>query len=175
MLICVCETLSLIVKSYRWFLNLTNFYALFLGLQFETSSFVILERALSTCSCHSFECALLWFRDRLLWKYLDFKGLATDIPISNTERRFRLYDRMAKELDEHGAAFLKHGETSQSLSLSELFTLVDGAVKPVPKVTFLTIYLLQTTKLFPTFMYHDNGTAHLSRLLILLFERMYCT
>ncbi|KAI6696469.1 hypothetical protein NL676_016588 [Syzygium grande] len=61
-------------------------------------------------------------------------GASSDIPISNTERRFRLYDRMAKDLDEHGAAFLKHGETSQSLSLSELFTLVDGAVKPVPKV-----------------------------------------
>ncbi|KAI3419538.1 uncharacterized protein J3R85_013041 [Psidium guajava] len=61
-------------------------------------------------------------------------GRSSDIPISNTERRFRLYDRMAKDLDEHGAVFLKHGETSQSLSLSELFTLVDGAVKPVPKV-----------------------------------------
>ncbi|XP_010059496.2 uncharacterized protein LOC104447455 isoform X2 [Eucalyptus grandis] len=57
-----------------------------------------------------------------------------DIPISNTERRSRLYDQMAKDLDEHGAAFLKQGETSQSLSLSELFTLVDGVVKPVPKV-----------------------------------------
>ncbi|KAF8044214.1 hypothetical protein BT93_A2255 [Corymbia citriodora subsp. variegata] len=61
-------------------------------------------------------------------------GGSSDIPISNTERRSGLYDRMAKDLDEHGAVFLKHGETSQSLSLSELFTLVDGAVKPVPKV-----------------------------------------
>jgi len=42
---------------------------------------------------------------------------------------------MSRDLDEHGAAFLKHGETSQSLSLSDIFTLKDGYVTPVLKVT----------------------------------------
>lgn len=40
---------------------------------------------------------------------------------------------MARDLDEHGAAFLKHGETSQSLSISDIFTLKDGSVTPVLK------------------------------------------
>ncbi|CAK7333255.1 unnamed protein product [Dovyalis caffra] len=53
---------------------------------------------------------------------------------SNTEQRSRLYDKMERDLDERGAAFLKHGETSQSLSLSDIFTLKDGSVTPVLKV-----------------------------------------
>ncbi|XP_061371787.1 uncharacterized protein LOC133314334 [Gastrolobium bilobum] len=56
-----------------------------------------------------------------------------DSPNLNTERRSKLYDKMARDLDEHGAAFLKHGETSQSLSLSDIFTLKDGSVTPVLK------------------------------------------
>ncbi|GAU45266.1 hypothetical protein TSUD_132830 [Trifolium subterraneum] len=40
---------------------------------------------------------------------------------------------MARDLDEHGAAFLKHGETSQSLTISDIFTLKDGSVTPVLK------------------------------------------
>ncbi|KAB1199305.1 hypothetical protein CJ030_MR0G025164 [Morella rubra] len=40
---------------------------------------------------------------------------------------------MERDLDENGAAFLKHGETSQSLSLSDIFTLKDGSVTPVLK------------------------------------------
>lgn len=40
---------------------------------------------------------------------------------------------MARDLDEHGATFLKQGETSQSLSLSDLFTLKDGSVMPILK------------------------------------------
>ncbi|KAL8529603.1 hypothetical protein ACS0TY_006873 [Phlomoides rotata] len=51
--------------------------------------------------------------------------------ISNAEQRSILYSKMAKDLDENGASFLKHGETSQSLSLSDLFTLKDGTVTPV--------------------------------------------
>ncbi|KAL5814102.1 hypothetical protein ACOSQ4_024743 [Xanthoceras sorbifolium] len=53
--------------------------------------------------------------------------------ISNKERRARLYDKMARDLDEHGVGFLKDGETSQSLSLSDIFTLKDGVVTPVLK------------------------------------------
>lgn len=37
---------------------------------------------------------------------------------------------MARDLDERGAAFLKGGETSQSLTLSDLFDVRDGAVVP---------------------------------------------
>ncbi|EYU24386.1 hypothetical protein ABFS82_04G158600 [Erythranthe guttata] len=53
--------------------------------------------------------------------------------ISNAERRSILYSKMAEDLDENGAVFLKHGETSQSLSLSDLFTLKDEIVTPVLK------------------------------------------
>ncbi|XP_057951424.1 uncharacterized protein LOC131146105 isoform X2 [Malania oleifera] len=40
---------------------------------------------------------------------------------------------MEKDLDEHGAVFLKQGETSQSLSLSDIFTITDGSVRPILK------------------------------------------
>lgn len=63
------------------------------------------------------------------------KGSISDSPNSNTGQRSKLYDKMGRDLDEHGAAFLKHGETSQSLSLSDIFTLKDGSVTPVLKVT----------------------------------------
>ncbi|CAH9095825.1 unnamed protein product [Cuscuta epithymum] len=53
--------------------------------------------------------------------------------ISYSEKRLRLYDKMERDLEEHGAGFLKHGETSQSLSLSDLFSLKDGIVTPVLK------------------------------------------
>lgn len=45
---------------------------------------------------------------------------------------------MGKDLDENGASFLKQGETSQSLSLSDLFTLKDGTVTPVLRVNIIT-------------------------------------
>ncbi|KAF7838448.1 uncharacterized protein G2W53_006930 [Senna tora] len=64
---------------------------------------------------------------------LSFQGPESDSTISNTERRSKLYEKMEKDLDEHGAAFLKHGETSQSLSLSDIFTIKDGSVTPVLK------------------------------------------
>lgn len=49
---------------------------------------------------------------------------------SVSSRRAELYGRMARDLDERGAAFLKGGETSQSLTLSDLFDVRDGAVVP---------------------------------------------
>ncbi|PIA62636.1 hypothetical protein AQUCO_00200565v1 [Aquilegia coerulea] len=52
---------------------------------------------------------------------------------SNSEERTKLYDKMSQDLDENGAVFLQGGETSQSLSLSDLFTLKDGVVTPVLK------------------------------------------
>lgn len=62
--------------------------------------------------------------------------------MSILERRKVLYDKMAKDLDEHGAAFLKHGETSQSLSISDLFAQKNDSVTPVLKVdwSLLTLY-----------------------------------
>ncbi|CAL5003828.1 unnamed protein product [Urochloa decumbens] len=46
-------------------------------------------------------------------------------------RRAELYSKMARDLDERGAAFLRGGETSQSLTLTDLFdTAKDGAVVP---------------------------------------------
>ncbi|CAI0399415.1 unnamed protein product [Linum tenue] len=42
---------------------------------------------------------------------------------------------MARDLDEKVEAVLKHGETSQALSLSDIFTLKDGSVTPVLMVT----------------------------------------
>jgi hypothetical protein len=50
------------------------------------------------------------------------------------ERRAELYTKMARDLDERGAAFLKGGETSQSLTLSELFNTANGTVVPKLKV-----------------------------------------
>ena len=44
---------------------------------------------------------------------------------------------MARDLDEKGPMFLKHGQTSQSLSLSDLFTVKDGSVAPVLKVKLI--------------------------------------
>ena len=75
----------------------------------------------------------IWWTTRVVWWLL--KGPATDTPISNAEQRSRLYDKMAKDLDERGATFLKHGETSQLLSLSDLFTVKGGSVTPILKVT----------------------------------------
>lgn len=48
-----------------------------------------------------------------------------------------MYDKMARDLNEHGAAFLKHGKTSQSLSLHDLFIVKDGVVTPNPKVRYI--------------------------------------
>nr|CAD1825171.1 unnamed protein product [Ananas comosus var. bracteatus] len=50
-----------------------------------------------------------------------------------SDQRSRLYDKMARDLEEHGPAFLKGGETSQSLSLSDLFELRNGVVTPILK------------------------------------------
>ncbi|CAN6484626.1 unnamed protein product [Victoria cruziana] len=41
---------------------------------------------------------------------------------------------MSRDLDEHGPRFLEAGATSQSLSLSDIFSLKDGSVVPILKV-----------------------------------------
>ncbi|CAH2067255.1 unnamed protein product [Thlaspi arvense] len=54
--------------------------------------------------------------------------------VTYAEQSTRLYDKMERDLLENGPVFLRQGETSQSLSLSDLFTLNDGNVSPVLKV-----------------------------------------
>ncbi|KAL4566528.1 hypothetical protein LXL04_030644 [Taraxacum kok-saghyz] len=82
--------------------------------------------------------ALIWFIS-LITFYAVFRMASklsprstADLQVSNAERH-RMYERMSKDLDEHGALFLKHGETSQSLSLSDLFDYKNGSVTPVLK------------------------------------------
>ncbi|XP_020234580.1 uncharacterized protein LOC109814537 isoform X2 [Cajanus cajan] len=92
---------------------------------------------------HSKKVALIWlicafcffalFKMALHNSSQTLSSTPLDSPNSNMERRSKLYDKMGRDLDEHGAAFLKHGETSQSLSLSDIFTLKDGSVTPVLK------------------------------------------
>ncbi|XP_057791995.1 uncharacterized protein LOC131008904 [Salvia miltiorrhiza] len=60
--------------------------------------------------------------------------ISTGSSIANAEQRSILYTQLAKELDEKGAVFLKQGQTSQSLSLSDLFILKDGTLAPMLKV-----------------------------------------
>lgn len=89
---------------------------------------------------HSKTVVLIWLTSALLFYFglqfvlrnssLNYPSVST---MSDSERRSKLYDKMESDLNEHGAAFLEHGETSQSLSLSDLFTLKDGIVTPVLK------------------------------------------
>ncbi|XP_057828116.1 uncharacterized protein LOC131039400 isoform X3 [Cryptomeria japonica] len=90
---------------------------------------------------------LIWFSSAFLL-LIFFKMASTntsndgDNTISNVpeplldynKQRTELYEKMSRDLYEHGAAFLAGGETSQSLSLSELFTLKNGTVTPVLRV-----------------------------------------
>nr|KJB50905.1 hypothetical protein B456_008G192300 [Gossypium raimondii] len=92
---------------------------------------------------HSKTVAVIWFSSLALFFFLFQLALrnstslsslpSSDSAMANSNRRSTLYDKMERDLDQHGAAFLKHGETSQSLSLSDLFTLKNGFVTPVLK------------------------------------------
>ncbi|XP_062027916.1 uncharacterized protein LOC133743862 [Rosa rugosa] len=92
---------------------------------------------------HSKTVALLWLASALLFFSLfqmarrDSDTTRNDYPSgtdSVRDRRSALYEKMARDLDEKGPLFLKHGHTSQSLSLSDLFTVKDdGSVAPVLK------------------------------------------
>lgn len=53
--------------------------------------------------------------------------------MSKMDQRSRLYDKMARDLDDYGPVFLKQGKTSSLLLLSDLFTLKDGSVTPLLK------------------------------------------
>ncbi|KAJ0578212.1 hypothetical protein HanIR_Chr05g0244841 [Helianthus annuus] len=82
--------------------------------------------------------SLIWFISLLIF-YAIFRMASKhsplsfqDVPVSNGER-LKLYEKMSRDLDEHGALFLKHGETSQSLLLSDLFDMKNGSVTPALK------------------------------------------
>ncbi|CAK8565416.1 unnamed protein product [Lathyrus sativus] len=99
--------------------------------------------ATSSWWIHYKKVAFIWFISALCFFILFQMALhnssntlsspSSDSSNLSSERRSKLYDKMARDLDEHGAAFLKHGETSQSLSISDLFTLNGGSVTPVLK------------------------------------------
>ncbi|KAK9925991.1 hypothetical protein M0R45_023247 [Rubus argutus] len=94
---------------------------------------------------HSKTVAVLWLLSALLFYFLFQMALrnsdsslnsfpsASDSVISIRDRRSALYEKMARDLDEKGPLFLKHGHTSQSLSLSDIFTVSDGSVAPILK------------------------------------------
>uniref|UniRef100_A0A9I9DEK0 Uncharacterized protein n=1 Tax=Cucumis melo TaxID=3656 RepID=A0A9I9DEK0_CUCME len=89
-------------------------------------------------SAHSTTVALIWFTFAVLFFFLFQMALhnstsSSDSSVSKSELRSKLYDKMERDLDEKGAVFLKGGETSQSLSLSDIFTIKDGSVTPVLK------------------------------------------
>ncbi|WOH05310.1 hypothetical protein DCAR_0624725 [Daucus carota subsp. sativus] len=58
---------------------------------------------------------------------------SSSVNVVAKDSRARLYNKMARDLHEKGALFLKQGETSQSLSLSDIFSLKDGSVTPILK------------------------------------------
>ncbi|XP_058083831.1 uncharacterized protein LOC131231594 [Magnolia sinica] len=89
--------------------------------------------------------AIIWFSSAFLF-FLGFRmALQNSTPpesqqstdsgsnVSTSDQRSVLYDKMAQDLDEKSPVFLQGGETSQSLSLSDIFTLKDGLVAPVLK------------------------------------------
>ncbi|KAF2609425.1 hypothetical protein F2Q68_00046443 [Brassica cretica] len=85
---------------------------------------------------------LFWTISLTVFYSLFQMGLRNSPPTSSSsdpmviyaEQSTRLYDEMEQDLHEKGPVFLKQGETSQSLSLSDLFTLKDGLLSPVLKV-----------------------------------------
>ncbi|KAH7683896.1 hypothetical protein IHE45_05G212700 [Dioscorea alata] len=77
--------------------------------------------------------AAIWISSLLLF-YLAFRSImensSPESLVLVSDQRSRLYENMSRDLDEKGAAFLRGGETSQSLSLSDIFDLRDGVVTP---------------------------------------------
>ncbi|CAM8977190.1 unnamed protein product [Rhodiola kirilowii] len=84
--------------------------------------------------------AVIWLTSALLFYVLfsTLRRFTSPNALSNNkalyaERRSILYSKMTRDLDEHGPTFLRKGETSQSLALSDIFEIKDGEVKPILK------------------------------------------
>lgn len=73
-----------------------------------------------------------WFLEFLLILPYMLDDMAVNIVAKDS--RARLYGKMARDLYEKGALFLNQGETSQSLALSDIFSLKDGSITPILKV-----------------------------------------
>ncbi|KAK1289322.1 hypothetical protein QJS10_CPB18g01351 [Acorus calamus] len=91
---------------------------------------------------HCRTVALIWISSAIL--FLSFFEMASRnarrLPppgpgsgMPGEDQRSRLYDKMEMDLDEQGAVFLGEGETSQSLSLSDIFSVKNGSIAPVLK------------------------------------------
>eukprot|EP00268_Persea_americana_P068087 TRINITY_DN9437_c0_g1_i3.p1 TRINITY_DN9437_c0_g1~~TRINITY_DN9437_c0_g1_i3.p1 ORF type:complete len:211 (+),score=37.47 TRINITY_DN9437_c0_g1_i3:206-838(+) len=81
--------------------------------------------------------ALIWFSSAFLFFLIlrmasQSSSSVSGSGLSYSEQRSKLYDNLARDLQEKGPAFLS-GATSQSLSLSDIFTLKDGVVTPILK------------------------------------------
>lgn len=104
-----------------------------------------MSKARKSCST-KFRTILIWVSATFIFSlFLLMASRNTVIPTTTisqaseagedySKQRTELYDKMSRDLHENGAAFLAGGETSQSLSLSDLFTLNNDLVTPVLKV-----------------------------------------
>ncbi|KAK1267664.1 hypothetical protein QJS04_geneDACA000636 [Acorus gramineus] len=92
---------------------------------------------------HCRTVALIWISSAILFlslfemasrnaRRLPPPGPGSGMP--GEDQRSRLYDKMERDLEEQGAVFLGGGETSQSLSLSDIFSVKNGSIAPVLKV-----------------------------------------
>ncbi|EPS72519.1 hypothetical protein M569_02238 [Genlisea aurea] len=93
-----------------------------------------------------FVSALLFFVLRLQIRIFSPIRGRSSVMLTGEKKRAMLYEELAEDLDKNGAVFLKQGQTSQSLSLSDLFTLKDGAVTPIlrpadPPVRAIVLHL----------------------------------
>ncbi|XP_020575727.1 uncharacterized protein LOC110021535 isoform X2 [Phalaenopsis equestris] len=97
-----------------------------------------MPRVTNFCRCGR-AAATVWIISILVFYFLfqavmeNSKSIHTESLISSSERRSRLYDKMARDLDELGMKFLQGGETSQSLSINDIFELRGGSVMLKPK------------------------------------------
>uniref|UniRef100_A0A7N0TWY3 Uncharacterized protein n=1 Tax=Kalanchoe fedtschenkoi TaxID=63787 RepID=A0A7N0TWY3_KALFE len=76
--------------------------------------------------------AILFYALFLTARRLTFPSAPSNNRALYAQRRSILYGKMARDLDDHGPAFLKQGQTSQS-TLSDIFQIEDGQVRPTLK------------------------------------------
>lgn len=112
-----------------WLLSALLFYFLFqMAIRNSDSS-----RNSYPSASGKLQSSILFSSIVLYWALIDIFSVSVSV-ISIRDRRSALYEKMARDLDEKGPLFLKHGHTSQSLSLSDIFTVADGSVAPILKV-----------------------------------------
>lgn len=102
-------------------------------------------KARKSCSA-KYRTILIWVSSTFIFSFFLLMASRNTVRITTTtseasekeenysKQRTELYEKMSRDLHDHGTSFLAGGETSQSLSLSDLFTLNNGLVTPVLKV-----------------------------------------